>query len=116
MSIFDYIKQKMSEAGIENFQINTVLTDVSPGSRRRVGDSEEYIFTANAFSEGTVKGSISATNQTFNLNSAIVKSDFAIMRAFKGVTIIENKGNDTLYVEFVKVIPVTGVSEAQVSI
>jgi hypothetical protein len=106
MDILAYAAQKMKEAGINNYQAEPVLIDIKPNGTENVGDSADYYFSANMFSQAAVFGTITASNTVLNLSAEIINSEIAKVKGFRGPLRVINRGTQTLYIEFLKVSPI----------
>jgi hypothetical protein len=106
MDILVYASQKMKEAGIRYYQAEPVLIAIQASSSENVGDSADFYFSANMFSQSAVFGTISASNAVLNLSAEIINSEIAKVKGFRGPVRITNRGTQTLYIEFLKVSPI----------
>lgn len=107
MTVLEFANQKLKEAGISNYIIQPVLQKVRPNTKLQFGDSADYFFTANFFSESVIMGKVSAINDVFAITPQITESAIYKFRAFKGQVTIENSGASTLFVELLRVNSVT---------
>jgi len=107
MTTLDFAKQKMLEASIKHYQVDTILVSIPANQGRVFGDNNDFYFSANMFSQGVVSGTIQTANMLLPLSPEIVNSQIAKIKAFKGSMKIFNKGDHPLFIEFLRVSPLS---------
>ena len=105
MNVLNYAIQKMKEIGQEHYHVETDMVTIRPKSTKNYGENNTYYFTANFKSDDVVRGFIDNSLGTMSLENHFVNSEIAKIRAFKGVMTITNNGNQMLYIEMLRVIP-----------
>ncbi len=104
-----YVKQKLKEANITNYEIDVVLHSVEVGNTINVGESDNTYFFVNAFSATAIDGEIVSQNSALNLSPQLIESQIAKIKGFKGNLTITNRGLNPMYCEFIVVKPISSL-------
>lgn len=107
--LLNYIKQKMDEKGVKNYDVIAELVTVAAASTETIYNDNNYRFLANAFMSASdpMSGSIISANAALNLTPLILNTGFyKHTNLYHGrVDVKNNSTTDTLYVEFLVVTP-----------
>jgi len=108
LNLLDFIKQKMTEYGIEKYDIESYVLEVTASSNEKTGEANDFLLIGNYYTDSSVaNGFIKSTDAALVLNAATQNSVFHKHQLFKGIVSVRN--NDTankLYVEFIKIVPI----------
>lgn len=103
----DYAKQKMAELGFSNYNTVPVLIEVPARGATEIANTNDFNMLVNFYTEaGVPNGTLEADNTAINLNAALLNSTFYKVRFLHGKIAIQNPTLNTLYVEFLRLIPV----------
>jgi len=103
----DYAKQKMAELGFAKYITVPVLVEVPASGEASLPETNDYNMLVNFYTEtGVPNGTLEADNTAINLNAALLNSTFYKVRFLHGKIAIQNPTLNTLYVEFLRLIPV----------
>jgi|GEM_PF-1745088 len=115
--LLEYVKQKMLELGIKNYDTRVSLTEVAKESTSEISAENDYLFFANAFTNGSnpIDGYIIGNSMALVITPAINQTIFyKHQHYFTGKVKIKNNDTvDKMYVEFLIVTPVITHNDAR---
>ncbi len=105
--IVEYIKQKMAELDIINYDIEPHLVSVVKSTSEIVKYSDnKYFLLVNAFSEGALTGKVTSDIEALEINSITMNTEYYKNRLFKNnLRITNDSTSETMYVEFLIITP-----------
>jgi hypothetical protein len=104
----DIVKQKMNEYGIQDYQVEPILKITATNTIGQITESNDYHLLLNVFSSGNdIDAIVRSADNAIILTPAVAQTEFYKIQLFFGEIKIENTSQDSLYLEFLRITPIT---------